>query len=281
MRSFHASKGLFLSFLLAALACGGAPEPADTAASPVTSKTPAYLALGDSIPFGYDPTLLPPFAPGPKTLSAFVGYPTYLSAAINEPLTNPSCPGETSGSFLNAIAPDRGCRDFKAAFGLHEPYTGTQLAFALAFLASHPQTQLMTLTLGANDALLLQQTCADEACIGAGLASIGQNVAGALHALRQARPVARIIVTLYYAPSLDPGTLALVQALNSVLAQAAAGRADVVVDLEKAFDAASASFGGDPCAAGLLVRFPDGTCDIHPSQAGQKLIAATIRPKAS
>jgi hypothetical protein len=39
---------------------------------------------------------------------------------------------------------------------------------------------------------------------------------------------------------------------------------------------ASAPFGGDSCAAGLLVKLPDGTCDTHPSLAGQELLASTV-----
>jgi len=280
MRAFRASKGVVLSFTLAALACGGAPEGTTSESSSLLGKSPAYLSLGDSVPFGYDPTHLPPLAPPPKTLNVFVGYPTYLDAAIDDVLTNPTCPGETSASFMIAGAPDRGCQDFRKDFGLHVSYAGTQQDFALAFLASHPETKLITLTIGANDALLLAQSCADQTCIANGLAATAQNVIAILTTLRHASPTAQIILTLYYAPSLDPGILSLTHALNSTLSQAVAlaSAGVVVVDLKAAFDAADASFGGDPCKAGLLVRLPDGTCDIHPSQTGQKLIARTIRP---
>ncbi len=33
---------------------------------------------------------------------------------------------------------------------------------------------------------------------------------------------------------------------------------------------------GDPCAAGLLIKLPDGTCNIHPSPAGHLLLAKAI-----
>jgi hypothetical protein len=36
------------------------------------------------------------------------------------------------------------------------------------------------------------------------------------------------------------------------------------------------AFGGDPCAAGLLIKLPDGTCNIHPSPAGHLLLARAI-----
>jgi len=34
--------------------------------------------------------------------------------------------------------------------------------------------------------------------------------------------------------------------------------------------------GGSPCAAGLLIKLPDGTCNIHPSPAGHLLLAQAI-----
>jgi hypothetical protein len=55
-----------------------------------------YVALGDSIPFGYNPTV----ALG--DLADYHGYPQYVSAALRlAPLANASCPGQTSGSFIN------------------------------------------------------------------------------------------------------------------------------------------------------------------------------------
>ena len=42
----------------------------------------------------------------------------------------------------------------------------------------------------------------------------------------------------------------------------------------------SAAFGGSPCAAGLLIKLPDGTCNIHPSPAGHLLLAQAIEDVA-
>jgi hypothetical protein len=49
-----------------------------------------------------------------------------------------------------------------------------------------------------------------------------------------------------------------------------------VADGFAAFQGPSAAFGGDPCAAGLLIKLPDGTCNIHPSPAGAQLLATAI-----
>jgi hypothetical protein len=43
-----------------------------------------------------------------------------------------------------------------------------------------------------------------------------------------------------------------------------------------AFQLASLKYQGDPCNAGLLVKLPDGTCDVHPSPQGQKVLAGAV-----
>jgi len=43
-----------------------------------------------------------------------------------------------------------------------------------------------------------------------------------------------------------------------------------------AFQSAARRFGGDSCAAGLLTRLTSGGCGIHPSAAGQALLAAAV-----
>jgi len=82
-----------------------------------------YLALGDSIAYGYSPLVTNP------TPSKFVGYPEVLAAALHlaqsKKEVNASCPGETSGSFLYGGV-GNGCEQFKDTVGLHVAYTGTR-----------------------------------------------------------------------------------------------------------------------------------------------------------
>src|SRR5262245_19694190 len=68
-----------------------------------------YLALGDSVPFGMDVTLLPPYSSRVPQPSDFVGYPEIAAAAMRVSELNASCPGETSGSFLDTSVLDFGC----------------------------------------------------------------------------------------------------------------------------------------------------------------------------
>src|SRR5689334_4864068 len=77
-------------------------------------KNYTYLALGDSISFGFNPRLFPPFTPIPPLPSPdrFRGYPEVVADVMHltqsKKMVNASCPGETSSSFL-VIGPDNGC----------------------------------------------------------------------------------------------------------------------------------------------------------------------------
>ena len=130
-------------------------------------KNFTYLALGDSIAFGYNPTLFPPYKTVPPlpTPNQFIGYPErveeYERLLHSEQEVNAACPGETSGSFLTLGAPDNGCQGFKAAVGLHTAYPGiAQATFAVSELASNKHINLVTLSIGGNDLLLLEYYCA-------------------------------------------------------------------------------------------------------------------------
>src|ERR1700722_14118844 len=78
-----------------------------------SGPTITYLALGDSVAFGLNDALLPPDTSAVPAPSEFIGFPTtlsYLMPPYNpNNLANASCPGETSGSFLNTSTPDNGC----------------------------------------------------------------------------------------------------------------------------------------------------------------------------
>src|ERR1700674_4259060 len=88
---------------LAGLVVGGPALPA-SATSQGDHDASRYLALGDSVPFGYSPLLVQPGV----NPDVFVGYPQ-LASKLFEPemkLVNPSCPGEPSTSLITALPPD-------------------------------------------------------------------------------------------------------------------------------------------------------------------------------
>jgi lysophospholipase L1-like esterase len=239
-----------------------------------------YLALGDSVSFGYITQAGFEY----RNPDNFIGFPVYVGQALGMTPTNAACPGEATAGFISATGADNGCRPFKANFPLHESYSGTQLAFATAFLNAHPNTKLVTIQLGANDLFLLQKSCSnDPTCIGAGLpaliGTISTNMDDIFRTLEAAHFNGRLIVVNYY--SLDYADAAgtgLTQLLNQAIASHAHADGAIVADAFTAFQQASASAGGHTCAAGLLNASPQNQflCDVHPSQSGQELLAQAV-----
>jgi len=270
----HNMKTLIPAFLVALFAV------------PAFAASPTYLALGDSISFGYNPNIVPP------PVSQYVGYPEIVAALLNPfqagTEVNASCPGQTSGSFLNG-GPDNNCdgpTGFKATIGLHTSYPGTQAAFALGELVANPSINLVTLSIGGDDLLLLQQYCvanfppADfEGCVLGNIDSVlgtyGANLAMILGEIRSVYH-GNLGLVLYSAPNTNPLFTEAVAGLNSVMVQLAPLFGATIADGFTAFQIASAPFGGDPCKAGLLVPLNTGGCDVHPTLAGQDLLAATV-----
>jgi lysophospholipase L1-like esterase len=85
-----------------------------------------------------------------------------------------------------------------------------------------------------------------------------------------------VIVNYYsfdYANSADNGST---QEVNNALDSAAKPFHVQIVDGFAVFEAAARPFGGDSCAAGLLTRLRGAGCGIHPSAAGQALLASAV-----
>ena len=259
---------------LALIVSGSAPA--------VANDDQSYLALGDSVVFGYITKAGFEYA-NPHN---FVGYPDYVSQALRFSTTNASCPGEATGGFISATGADNGCRPFRANFPLHVPYTGTQLQFATTFLAAHRNTRLVSIGLGANDAFILETACGgDPTCIANGLpqvlATISANMRTILNAIRATHFHGVLMIVNYYSLDYsDPAATGLTQLLNKAITASARADHAVVADAFDAFkSAASTPFaGGNTCRAGLLNASPPNQflCDVHPSQSGQQLLAHTV-----
>lgn len=248
-----------------------------------------YLALGDSIAFGYDPTLIVPNKPLPSP-DKFIGYPEVVAQVENllqsNKEVNAACPGQTSYSFF-AGGPDNGCEGFRATIGIHTTYTGTQESFAISELTSNEHINLVTLSIGGNDLLLLEQQCAAKVqfakCVGSKLPAVlgayAQNLTRILSGIRiQSNYQGTLVMVNYYAPNADPLFIQAVGALNEVMVSVGSQFGVKFADSFTAFRvaAAAAPFQGDPCAAGLIIRLNPTTCDVHPSKLGRELLAATV-----
>jgi lysophospholipase L1-like esterase len=247
-----------------------------------------YLALGDSVAFGYVPSNAVP-APDYFDPSSFVGYPEDVAQALHIPVANASCPGETTASFYIPGALSNGCENspvssvgYRTEFPLHVQYAGTQMLYALGYLVTHRNTRLVTINIGANDLFVCEETtadaCASPAELQAVLKKIEVNLAIIYFLIRDVAhyhgPL--VALTYYSIDYADPTQVAGTEALNSVIASVTEKFGGKVADGFAAFEGPSAAFGGSPCAAGLLIKLPDGTCNIHPSPEGHQLLAQAI-----
>ena len=263
-------------------------------ATPVTGSAAygTYLALGDSVAFGYVP---PQAVPTPNYYDprSFVGYPEDVARALHTRVSNASCPGETTASFLVPGAPSNGCENspvsstgYRTDYPLHVQYRGTQMQYALKYLAVYRHTRLVTIDIGANDVFLCQETTADACASAAELQAVLKEIQANLTTIyTEIRDVAHyhglLVALTYYSLSYsDPTEVAGTEALNSAIASVTEKFGGKVADGFAAFEGPSAAFGGSPCAAGLLIKLPDGTCNIHPSPAGHLLLARAIEDVA-
>jgi lysophospholipase L1-like esterase len=264
------------------------PKPSITPLTAITRGS-TYLALGDSVTFGYEEATVVP-APNYADAASFFGYPEMLGSELHLKVVNAACPGETSASLINSSAPNNGCtnqpgggtHNYRTLYPLHVKYPGSQLAFAVSYLKKHQDVRLVSLMIGANDGLICQETTADK-CASlseqtAFLGQIARNVHTILAAIRtKAHYNGQLAIVNYY--SLDYASATddeLSQALNNAQDSAAKPFHAVIADGYGELEAASVHSGGNTCTACLLTQLSAGGCGIHPSYAGQGLLAQAL-----
>ncbi len=255
------------------------------AARAQSNRPQTYLALGDSVAFGYDPLVIAAGRGGDA--SNFIGYPTPVSTALKETLFNAACPGETSSHFIDTSLSDNNCGSFRANFPLHVSYAGSQMQYADTFLKSNPQTLVVSLNMGTNDLFVLIGTCGGEAntsCILGGLQGMLDTLKANLntiygHIRNEDGYHHKIVALTYYTRNFsDPVGVYIITQLNNAIADRTRAFGGLVADGFGAFAAATAPYGGDTCKAGLIIVTSQDplTCDDHPSPAGRNLLAQTI-----
>ncbi len=257
-----------------------------SAAPPAEPGDGAFLALGDSVVFGF----IDGDGYAYVNPDNFVGYPESVGHLLELDTTNASCPGETTSGFILWTGADNGCRPFRANFPLHVGYAPqqTQLNFATTFLSAHKKTKLVTISLGANDGFLLEASCNyAPACIQGGVAALANtiysNMNTILSNLKATGFKGVLMVVNYYSLDYsDPVGNPFIVALNTALANAATANGAVVADAYSAFMTAATPAGGKTCLTGLLnganpqTANPPFLCDVHPSLSGQRLLAKTV-----
>ena len=261
---------------------------ADTSAHIGEGGNGTYLALGDSVAFGYTPPAVTT-ATQYGNPNNFVSYANYVASSLNLRLTNASCPGETTLSMIDPLAISNGCENtlgqapgYRTYFPLHVQYSGSQLAYAVAYLKGHPHTRLVTIDIGANDAFVCQETtkdfCTSPAELKGVLSSLSTNLATIYSAIRNQAHYHHALVALdYYSTDYGSQTqVALTEALNNAIIQPTLAAGGIVANGFSAFQAASQKYSGSPCAAGLLIKLPSGQCNIHPTLLGHQVLARAV-----
>jgi lysophospholipase L1-like esterase len=275
---------------LVAMALGLAPSA--SASATVTVPHRYYLALGDSLAYGYQPN-----APAPLHRSGH-GYTDDLAAVLSAraatahapfTYTDLGCPGETSTTFLVGPCP--------------APHSySTQLAAATDFLTAHrgdPVT--VTLDIGANDVDgCLTASGPDISCVLSGIASATSNLNTILSKLQAvAGPQTRFVGSNLYDPFLASwrsgtsgietaaATLALVNILNPALSTVFALHGVPVADVATAFgtnDVTPVLYQGQllphdvalTCKLTWMCTFTPP--NIHPTDAGYTAMAGAFLP---
>jgi lysophospholipase L1-like esterase len=247
-----------------------------------------YLALGDSLAFGFEQAKfvgeLQTGTYNPATFNTgYVDDFAEMLRTVDPGITtvNYGCPGETTLSFITGPCayqalgtPTLGIPPLP----LHSGYSGSQQSAALAFLQAHPgQVGTITLDDGANDIT----PCIGQpaSCAAAALQQIGTDLDGSLGALRAAAPESEIIVMQYYNPFyvVDPTSDSQNAVLNDVIATMAAKHR---ARLANAFPAINhnpnfaTEFLSVCGLTGMCFPAPGG--DVHANDLGYSAIAATF-----
>ncbi|MFL5627390.1 MAG: hypothetical protein ACJ788_17580 [Ktedonobacteraceae bacterium] len=227
-----------------------------------------YLALGDSLAFGYQPNLN--FSHG------YVDdFYSDLRTHGTSSLANIGCPGETSVTFLNGNCPYAYLRKYS--------YTGAQLKAALAYLALYAgQVSPVTLDIGANDVnkdintstctINLSQFQADLATLDNNLT---QTILPALHnaLMVNGHLTGDLVMMNYYDPyqNICPNSLAFTQTINQHLQNDMSGYGSIV----DVFNA----FGGTTTPNPHICSYTwmcSVFTDIHATNTGYSVIATTF-----
>jgi lysophospholipase L1-like esterase len=229
-----------------------------------------YMALGDSLTFGYQPNL--DFSSGFSDDLFHTLKPSGVTEAINY-----GCAGETTTTFIQG-----GC---VARFAHHGSYTGAQLDAARAFLKNPRnagRVSPITLEIGSNDVIpdWDQIACMAGPNADADLATMDANLTHTIlpeltQALTKGARAGDLHLLNYYNPYARhcPNSAPFIHRLNDHLAADAAIFRVPVVDVYNAF-------GGDLGTAGnvcTLTWMCSTFHDVHPTNAGYAQIATAVK----
>lgn len=268
---------------------------APTTTAPPTTAAPAkrfYLSVGDSYASGYQPGV-------GNTTDGFAYQVTAASQTSTHPLElfNVGCAGATTTSLLNT----KGCEAARLGPGATPYDNQTQIEAAETFLKAHPgEVALITVSIGGNDATACAKDANVAGCVGAAVETIKANLPVIVQRLRAAAGTGSLIVGTTY-PDVFLGdwltgpagqqlaTLSVTafQALiNPALSAAYSSVQGQFADVTAATGAYTpltqlttlAPYGSIPVAVAKVCELTHYCAqqDIHPNQAGYKVIADLV-----
>jgi lysophospholipase L1-like esterase len=223
-----------------------------------------YLALGNSLGFGYQPDL-----------NWDDGYNddffSNLKSHGAQQLINMACPGETSSTFINGGCPYAILKKYI--------YFTPQLQAGVSFIKSHPgQVSPVTLDIGANDLIpdINTSNCTVSSSWNTDLATVKKNLATILSQLKSAlNGSGDLLLMNYYDPYQNecPNSVSGVQQLNAAIASAGATYGVPVVDVFTAFGGAAVP---DPNTCSYTWICNALFHDIHATDKGYSVIAGAF-----
>ena len=306
MSVLHSARARALACCVASVAALGALVLAPPAGAAKLGNT--YLALGDSLAYGYHQAQFRSEFPNVNPATFNDGYVDDFGAALK--LANPKlqvindgCPGETTDAFLEGSGIPGFCSNFPAKtpfpdVWLHHPYGGSQLSDALAILAANPNVSPITIDIGSNDVLQflgthcgfpVTNTCGEAEVI-AEYTHITANVSSILATLHAAAPKAQIVLVGAYNPypTVIPNGDKQLARFAAMLAGAAAKVPGASFANSEPLFNPSGTFGGPeagdiPTVCAFTAMCPGGTfnpaspeADIHPTKLGYGVMAAVV-----
>lgn len=244
-------------------------------ARPTANGHHYYLALGNSITFGFQPDF-----------NFTAGFVDNVFAELDQSgvtdEVNYGCGGETTTTMISG-----GCLGHLIH---HNAYSGPQLDAAVSFLRAHPgRVSPITLEVGANDLLpdWNNATCSVGSSFQSDVTTMDDNITKVivpriLDALKYpgAQAAGDLVMLNYYDPFIRdcPSSLDFVHTFNAHLAADAAMFRIPVVDVFTAF-------GGDAGMAKNICQYT-WICsvqfhDFHPTTEGYKVIAGAVETTLS
>lgn len=293
MKRWLLASVMVVSGLLAAPAAQANPRSGS-----VTPPKAYYLALGDSLAYGYQQARFNSEFPNIDPATFDTGYVDDFASRLARlspgiQVVNDGCPGETSVSLINGNGPGK-CATGSGwpSVWLHHPYTGSQLSDAIALLTAHPrQTSPVTIDIGANDLLATERACAvanggngtpgDLLCISqqapTTIEHVANNLGYILGEIRKVAPTTEIIVMGLYNPQFNlPGADQLIEDdFNPTMASVASEFNGFFADPFPAINHGT-SYPDEVTSVCSQIAICTPLQDIHPFDNGYAAIANVI-----